>query len=345
METKEGVLKVKIKNNGSRDNKKTHILIGKQKLSISKEFPLDNSMNGKDCIAYLEDNKLVDIKIDGQKIQKEAKKAKVKKIPRCENKSNLRVPNDTCLILQNPKVNIDNFHLKLNKFTIFNDDDEPKIKEQKISETFFNRNRNFYETKIKKHHEYIQKFNPKSFTLKTSYRLLIGSEQSIYETSIRLHHIYGIPFIPSSAIKGSFRNCIIQKYFNSNEDKALKRDWFVDIFGSQNQEGKVIFFDAFSEDIKIQTDIMTPHYKEYYGDKKDKIAPTDTQDPNPIPFLVVTGEFKFFVAVKKNTKLKIKYKEFLLLDFVERGLEKSLQNYGIGAKTAVGYGYLEEAQK
>jgi len=265
-----------------------------------------------------------------------------------ENKSKIKIPKDTYLLIKNQTI--DNFYLKLNKFAKFDEEKGYKLQNQDINENFFDSENwdDFYQENMEAYYENIdnlKNLQKKSFKLKTSYRLLIGSEQSIYETSIRLHHIYGIPFIPSTAIKGSFRNCIIQRYFNSNEDKALKRDWFVNIFGSQNQEGKVIFFDAFSEDVKIQTDIMTPHYKEYYGDKKNKIAPTDTQDPNPIPFLVVTGEFKFFVAVKKNTKLKIKYKEFLLLDFVERGLQKSLQNHGIGAKTAVGYGYLEEAKK
>lgn len=265
-----------------------------------------------------------------------------------ENKSKIKIPKDTYFLIKNQTI--DNFYLKLNKFAKFDEEKGYKLQNQDINENFFDSENwdDFYQENMEAYYENIdnlKNLQKKSFKLKTSYRLLIGSEQSIYETSIRLHHIYGIPFIPSTAIKGSFRNCIIQRYFNSNEDKALKRDWFVNIFGSQNQEGKVIFFDAFSEDVKIQTDIMTPHYKEYYGDKKNKIAPTDTQDPNPIPFLVVTGEFKFFVAVKKNTKLKIKYKEFLLLDFVERGLQKSLQNHGIGAKTAVGYGYLEEAKK
>ena len=74
MEIKKGILKVKIKNNGSRDNKKTHITIDKQKLSISKEFPLDNSMNNKNCVIYLANNNIIDIEINGQKIQKEVKK-------------------------------------------------------------------------------------------------------------------------------------------------------------------------------------------------------------------------------------------------------------------------------
>jgi len=333
MEIKEGILKVKIKNNGSRDNKKTHILIGKQKISISKEFPLNNSMNGKNCVAYLEDNIPIDIEIDGQKIEKEVKKAKAKKIPKCENKSNLRVPNDTCVILQNPKVNIDNFHLKLNKFTIFNDDDEPKIKEQNISETFFNRNWNFYESKIKKYNEVIQSFNPKSFKLRTSSRLLIGSEQSIYKTSIRLHHIYGIPFIPSTAIKGVMRSYMIERDFKSKEEDALKDESFVKYFGSQDNEGKIIFFDAFPiTKPTIKVDIMNPHYGHYYNDGK---APTDTKNPIPINFLTVEDTtFEFFIASK----------ETLDNGFIDL-FKEALINHGIGAKTAVGYGYFEEDKK
>ncbi len=334
MEIKEGKLLIKIK--GGKHWKKRHVKIDNKDISISKEFQLDSSMNNKNCKVFFDNGKIVDIEIDGKKITKEENKNKVKKIPKCENKSNLRVPNDTCLILQNAKIDIDNFHLKLNKFTIFNNNDEAKIKEQNISETFFNRNWDYYKLKIEEYQHSIQKFNPKIIKLETSYRLVIGSEQSIYESSLRLHHIYGIPYIPASAIKGVLRSYIIIEKFDSKEEKALEDKDFKKVFGSQEQEGRVIFFDAFpTSKPKLKVDIMNPHYGHYYNDGK---APTDDKNPIPINFLTVEEtEFKFFIASKDSLEsFKIKDKS------IGEWLKEALHNHGIGAKNAVGYGYFNE---
>lgn len=183
------------------------------------------------------------------------------------------------------------------------------------------------------------------FKLKTDYRLLIGSEQSIYETSIKLHHIYGIPYIPASAIKGVVRSYTILEYFADElekykdryskfEDEVLfKCNWFVDIFGSQENEGRVIFFDAFpTSKPTIKVDIMNPHYGHYYNEGK---APTDTKNPIPINFLTVENtEFEFFIASKESLdNFQVKDTAF------EIYFQEALKNHGIGAKTAVGYGY------
>ncbi len=335
METKEGILKVKIKNNGSRDSQKTHILVGKDKKPISKEFPLTNEMNNKNCVVYLENNEIVDIEIDGEKIDKGEKKEKPKKLPKCENKENMKIPNDTCLILQDSKVQIENFALKLYRFAKFDENDEPKIKDQKINESFFHNNWDkFYNVNIKAYYENIQKLPLKFSTLpdfKTSYRLVIGGEATVYETSMRLHHIYGIPYIPASGIKGVVRSYIITEKFENKEEEALNDDDFVKVFGSQEQEGKVIFFDAFPiSKPTLKVDIMNPHYGDYYS---KKIAPTDTMKLNPIPFLTVENTTFRFVVASKIEKITFKEKRFLVW------FKKALQNHGLGAKTAVGYGY------
>lgn len=337
METKEGTIKVKIKKNGSRE--KSEVLIDSKPMTISKLFPLTNEMNNKNCVVYLENNEIVDIEIDGEKIGKEEKKEKVKKLPKCENKENMKIPNDTCLILQDSKVQIDNFSLKLYKFAMFNDKSEAKIKDQKISETFFHKNWTLYENKIKAYYENIQNLNLKFSNLEpftTSYRLVIGGEATVYETSMRLHHIYGIPYIPASGIKGVVRSYIITEKFGSSEEDALKDTAFVDVFGSQDHAGEVTFFDAFPT-VKptLKVDIMNPHYGHYYNDGK---APTDTNNPIPINFLTVEKDtkFRFMIGAKEGLDtFMIQGKK------IEGWLTEALQNHGIGAKTAVGYGYLE----
>jgi len=283
--------------------------------------------------------------------------------------SKTKVPKDTREILKDFKF-IDNFYLKLNKFARFDISDIKKPNEQKF---IFYRNKakdldnieikiNFvkfdFKDNIEKQEKVIKtifgkNYNKESFAV--NYRLVISSEQSIYETSIRLHHIYGIPYIPASAIKGVVRSYIIlekfsqelKKYknnYNKFEDEVLfakengeyKNRWFVEIFGSQEQEGKVIFFDAFpTTKPKIKVDIMNPHYGHYYNEGK---APTDTNNPVPINFLTIEDtEFDFFIASKESLEnFTIKENEKL-----EDWFKNALKNHGIGAKTAVGYGYFK----
>jgi len=279
--------------------------------------------------------------------------------------SKTQVPKDTREALSgfNSKE-FDNFYLKLNQFARFDIADNKKQDEKKF---IFYRNKakdledieikvNFgdfdFKNNLTKQEQIIKTlFGEKNYhkeELTTSSRLLIGSEESIYETSIRLHHIYGIPYIPASAIKGIVRSYIILEYFadelekykdnyNKFEDEVLFQcDWFVDIFGSQESEGKVIFVDAFpTNKPTIKVDIMNPHYGDYYSKGK---APTDTMKLNPINFLTVENTtFEFFIASKESLEA-FKIKEKTLIEW----FQEALQNHGIGAKTAVGYGYFEE---
>jgi len=114
------------------------------------------------------------------------------------------------------------------------------------------------------------------------------------------------------------------------------------LFGTQDSAGGVIFFDAFPiGKIKLTTDVMTPHYGDYYGNKKDNngesTPPSDYLKPNPIHFLTVKDTaFQFVIGVKT------KYKDNKNLhEKAQELLKNALKNNGIGAKTAVGYGYFE----
>jgi CRISPR-associated protein Cmr6 len=259
-------------------------------------------------------------------------------LPKCTK--NMKIPNDTCLVLQDSKVQIENFVLKLYRFAMFNDKNEPKIKDQNISKSFFHNNwDNFYDVNIKAYYENIQKLSLNFSNLedfKTSYRLVIGGEVTVYETSMRLHHIYGIPYIPASGIKGVVRSYIITEKFDSKEEEALKDADFVTVFGSQDHAGEVTFFDAFpTSKPTLKVDIMNPHYGNYYGDKTNKVAPTDTQNPVPVNFLTVENtKFRFVIGAKEGLDtFMIQGKK------IEDWLTEALKNHGLGAKTAVGYGY------
>jgi len=204
--------------------------------------------------------------------------------------------------------------------------------------------------------------NFEKFEATTSWRLVIGLGASHpQETSMTLHHIYGIPYIPGSAIKGVTRHWAVLKFAeemskseNIKFEKAIEEvskalengekidlkvedlefNQLIEIFGTQKQQGKVIFFDAYPVgDINLKIDVMNPHYPEYYSKGQ---APTDWQNPIPIKFLTVENtKFQFYLAVrgKNSNKILEKAKELCL---------EALKEHGIGAKTSLGYGIFEE---
>jgi CRISPR-associated protein Cmr6 len=113
----------------------------------------------------------------------------------------------------------------------------------------------------------------------------------------------------------------------------LEFNQLIEIFGTQIQQGKVIFFDAYPVgEMKLKIDIMNPHYPKYYSEGH---PPTDWQSPVPIEFLTVENtKFAFYLASKIKDD-----REKKLLDRARELLLEALKNYGIGAKTSLGYGH------
>lgn len=216
---------------------------------------------------------------------------------------------------------------------------------------------------VRRHNSSIkQLYRTESKGFSPNWRLIVGiGHESVYEVSITLHHIYGIPYIPGQAVKGVTRSWIITEVFEQDEKEALKDKLFCHIFGSPKDsaigehQGSVMFFDAFPTLVpKIEVDIMNPHYSEYYQGIK---PPADYLNPVPIPFLTVGKDtkFEFIIATKKLLKAKdilsgiqsglITNCSFLtenstIIEIAMVWLKKALTDHGIGAKTAVGYGYL-----
>ena len=159
------------------------------------------------------------------------------------------------------------------------------------------------------------------------WRLIVGlGSEHIQETNMTLHHVYGIPYIPGSAVKGVLRHWWLQE-FNNDEGKALQDKKFLALFGSQEQRGEVQFLDAYPEGVHLATDIMNPHYPDYYSGSK---PPTDHQNPVPINFLTVEQtRFRFAFLAKTQAPL----------DELKKPFQDALELKGMGAKTAVGYGY------
>ncbi len=192
-------------------------------------------------------------------------------------------------------------------------------------------------------------YQTQEFSKEPDWRMVIGlGGESVYETGITLHHIYGFPYIPATAIKGIAHHLAHDfnrgdlndipeklKFIHGESGKKI----ILDIFGSEDtenpQRGKIIFFDAFpTSEIILSPDIMNNHYPDYYeGGKK---PPADWQSPRPIFFLTVKNtSFKFVLGMKPKD-----YNQDLLEKAIDL-LKNALQQKGIGAKTAVGYGYMK----
>lgn len=163
------------------------------------------------------------------------------------------------------------------------------------------------------------------------WRMVIGlGGEHVQETNMTLDHIYGIPYIPGSAFKGVVRSWVIQEVFSNDENLALGDGIFLSVFGSQKSSGNIQFLPAYPiENVTLAPDIMNPHFPNYYTGTE---PPTDTQNPIPINFLTVEQtSFRFVILAKEQT----------LIDTATDWVDKTLrdEDKGLGAKTAVGYGY------
>ena len=179
-----------------------------------------------------------------------------------------------------------------------------------------------------------------------------------YENGMTLHHIYGIPYIPGSGVKGMLRTWIITECFGRNEALALGNPIFQRIFGYPSpdnsddggKKGQATFFDAFpTEKPTIEPDVMNNHFQDYYD---GKTPPADWLNPNPIFFMTVKdSKMRFTIGITggKEAIGSAASKTFsdrfprisetsTYTQLVTVALQDALENHGIGAKTAVGYG-------
>lgn len=209
---------------------------------------------------------------------------------------------------------------------------------------------------IKGHDESID--TKQSFTLETIYPgLLIGSGythglSSDYDAKIGFYfdHTTGLPLIQGSSIKGLLRSCFglalkgqTDKYENEKYEfiklllekevdvKALANEIFEGIDHDNKPMGiygRDIFYEA--RVIKIKKDLLHDDYITPHGDDLFK-------NPVPLRFIKVAPEvtFEFSFDLKDSQTLGITANEKEML------FSKLLQEFGIGAKTNVGYGQLE----
>jgi CRISPR-associated protein Cmr6 len=171
---------------------------------------------------------------------------------------------------------------------------------------------------------------------KTLWRLAIGlGNANPLEAGMTLHRLYGIPYLPGTAIKGICRAWKLSQ-INPLECKQQEYKFFLQVFGDQDGKGMVQIYDAYpvkgnSKGYFFDLDIINVHYQPYYQNPKN--APADYSSPVPNYFLTIPEgvEFHFLLSLKRR-------EDHRLLQEAAKWLKEALRDFGIGAKTSVGYG-------
>lgn len=172
-----------------------------------------------------------------------------------------------------------------------------------------------------------QKFHAAELKAKVAWRLVIGASYGkVWDTSLQVHPLYGVPYLPASGIKGMLAHFAEENYSSDNDR--------IGVFGTVDQQGGVVFLDAFCRSGAkryFEEDVIGKHYHEYYENDPPG-APADYCEPEPVKFLAVAGgvEFVFRFASRKPE----------LVSKTRQWLSECLADYGIGAKTRVNYGHL-----
>lgn len=181
--------------------------------------------------------------------------------------------------------------------------------------------------------------NSKKKVVTVKGRMVLGmGSTNVLETGLTLHHTYGIPVIPGSSLKGLAAHYCDRVWGLADEQFQKGKAYHEAIFGTTNESGYLIFHDAWvlpeSLANSLQLDVMTVHHQEYY---RKAAAPTDFDDPTPIPFLSVTGKFLIAVSCLYHDEQGKKWESLAMTLLLQ-----ALKDWGIGGKTSSGYGRLEE---
>ena len=244
--------------------------------------------------------------------------------------------------------NHDSWSLYFDKFSGYSRKNEPilndviKFYDRSESQSFLNK-------KLAQKYSFFAKLaekeNCKLLMLENRSRLLVdmGHSHVLENVGFSFERISGLPYVPGSALKGATSNWAIweangekafENIYNSKTKKSevnieVKRSILdndlVDIFGGNEGDevqGKINFYGIFPMTLpKLEIDIITPH--------GNRIIPNH--------FLTVAAGTIWYVPISYNRSASTDFNSDLL-DKTELLIEACLTNYGIGAKTASGYG-------
>jgi CRISPR-associated protein Cmr6 len=184
-------------------------------------------------------------------------------------------------------------------------------------------------------------------------RLLVGhGNPAPTGVGLTLHHTWGVPVLPGTALKGLL-SAYVRTIFGPLPGAPFRR-----LFGTPAEQrtgegaarGELIFHDALwvsqqglgvpkrgdSPPRMLARDVLTVHQKSWYAGQD---WPSDHDDPNPVAFLTVRPGSRFLVALSLVPGAGAEATE--LLRWAGQRLREALAEWGLGGKTAAGYGRFE----
>ncbi len=174
--------------------------------------------------------------------------------------------------------------------------------------------------------------------VETRTKMLIGlSEEmfsrAMFEVGLMWDPYLNLPYIPGSSLKGAFR-----AYLELRGIKVQEHD-VEDLLGAQTHVSNIVFTDSYPEscrDYLLIPEVTTPIYSEIEG----KIQESKAQ-PVPIIYPAINSgvRFRIIIGVKRKSEKddRVRILKAELLKFILEALKQ-----GIGAKTMLGYGVLEQ---
>jgi CRISPR-associated protein Cmr6 len=208
-------------------------------------------------------------------------------------------------------------------------------------------------------------------------RLLIGhGNASAIDVGLTVHYTWGVPLIPGSALKGLVSHYVDATYgptdpgkkpWEQQDDERTRADYqgvtwnrrriergpgaiYRALFGAPDARedatmrdhgfeagsaaGLVTFHDALyvpgsiPDNKPFAADVLTVHQKGYY-DSSGQSAPNDYDSPSPVAFLTVQPKCRLLLALSGPIEWT---------DLAGQLLADALKSWGVGGKTAAGYG-------
>lgn len=180
------------------------------------------------------------------------------------------------------------------------------------------------------------------------------------ENGFSFDYLTGAPMLAGSGVKGLCRRVAKIGLVSIDENEIIR------LFGPEeivpgminDGEGCLVFYDAYpAKWPKLSVDIINSHHMEYYellgkdeNSKKNKnpeyerkrrnnVFPRETENPNPVFFLTVEKGVEFIFPIGCLDKRSSNPEGDL--EIAHKLLEEGLQTLGIGAKTAIGYGFFD----
>lgn len=155
------------------------------------------------------------------------------------------------------------------------------------------------------------------------------------ELGVELHSIYGFPYLPAAHIKGALRSHAESHWLPKQPDADAARRQIEQAFGTPGTgdgSGEVIFHDAWPDAWpSLAVELFANHHAPYY--QRQAFA-GDWQQPQVDYFLVIKPGSRFSFAFSRRSPAV----PGSLLQQVEGWLQDLLQNHGLGAYRAQGFG-------